>query len=383
MRIALVIERFDPSRGGREKSTAQIASRLAARGCEVTVLCQDGRAMDGVSVRTLGRSGLLRSSRLDAFVRAAQREIAGGQFPVAHAMLPVPGANVYQPRGGTVPAQIAASVRRRGALGGALVTLTEPFNLHRRRMGELERTVMADPQTLCLAVSQMVAREFEEYYGRTANVRVIYNAADVPDPDSPDRADWRQKRRFQLGIGAGDPVFLIVAQNFALKGVLEAIAAFAEFYHAHFGQTNARLVVVGRDLAEGYQRVAGLRDVGQQVVFVPQTDEVFQWYAAADAVVLPTWYDPCSRVILEAVRWGIPAVTTIFNGAAEVLADGAGIVISSPDDRKALVAALNELVDPRRRAERSARCLRAADGLGVDRHVDELLSAYEEVARAR
>ena len=38
MKIALVIERMDPQRGGREVSTAQVAVALSRRGHEVTVL---------------------------------------------------------------------------------------------------------------------------------------------------------------------------------------------------------------------------------------------------------------------------------------------------------------------------------------------------------
>ena len=40
MRIGLVIERFDPRRGGAEGWTLQYAQRLLSRGCEVHVITQ-------------------------------------------------------------------------------------------------------------------------------------------------------------------------------------------------------------------------------------------------------------------------------------------------------------------------------------------------------
>ena len=117
MNVALVIERMDCSRGGRETSTAQIAACLARRGVRVTILCQSGSwRAEGVAVCELGRRGLTRRGRLRGFVADVQREIAGGEFDIVHAMLPVPGANVYQLRGGTIPAQRAASRRRRSAV---------------------------------------------------------------------------------------------------------------------------------------------------------------------------------------------------------------------------------------------------------------------------
>jgi len=382
MKIALVIERMDPQRGGREKSVAQLAAELARRGHEVTIICQTCSWSAGdVNVRRCGSRGLLRVQRLGNFIRDAQRVIGELNCDIVHSTLPVPGANVYQPRGGTVPGQTAASYRRRSLPGKFAVAMTSRLNFCRRRTAELERAVVGDPNVLCLAVSHMIAEEFDFYYERRSGVRVVYNGVDVPDPAGEQRADQRQRLRYKLGLGQDDVVFLTVAKNFPLKGVTETIAAFARWYHSHSSRTKARLVVVGRDLVEGYQRIAGLRDVGAQVVFVPPTDDIFQWYAAADACVLLSWYDPCSRATLEALRWGIPSITTVYNGAAELLADGAGIIVASPKDTRAVAAAMDELADGARRAEHREACLRIADSLSMERHVDQLLEAFAEVCK--
>ena len=384
MKIALVIERMDVHRGGRETSTAQIAEALAARGHEVSIICRSGSWRSaGVELRQLGRRGLLRVEHLRNFVADVADQIARVQHDVVHAMLPVPSADVYQPRGGTVPGQRQAHRRRRSAPANLAVKLAEPLNLRRREMAELERRVVADQKVLCLAVSEMVAREFADHYGRTSRVHVVYNAVEVPDPDDEQWADRRQQLRFRMELGPDDPVFLTVARNFRLKAVDRAIIAFAKWFHSHDGRINGRLVVVGRDTVEGYQRHAGLRDVGNQVVFVPQTEEIFQWYAAADVCLLLSWYDPCSRVVLEATRWGIPSITTVYNGAAEILAGGAGIVVSSPKDTRAIVRAMDALADRERRGACKEACLQVTDRLSMDRHVDELLSAYREVASPR
>ena len=51
MKIALVIERMDDFRGGRETSTGQIATILAERGHEVDILCESGSwRSEGVDV---------------------------------------------------------------------------------------------------------------------------------------------------------------------------------------------------------------------------------------------------------------------------------------------------------------------------------------------
>lgn len=377
MKIALVIERLDVARGGRETSTSQLAAALAARGHAVTVLCQDSAwSHPGVTVRPLGRRGLLRRRRLAHFVADLQRQCRSGHYDVVHTTLPVPGANVYQPRSGTMPAQLAASLRRRPALLRPLTAAFAAANLHRRYLARLEAQLVQRSRALLLPVSQLGADEFARFYRRTDNVRVVFNAVESPAPASDDLAHWRQKTRYLLGASPDSTVFLTVAKNFELKGVGELIRAFARWYH-RADRPDAYLIVVGRDHVEGYQRHAGLRDIGARVLFAPATPDIARWYAAADAVALLSWYDPCSRVVLEAVRLGIPCLTTAFNGACEILASGAGLVVPSPADSPAVEAALARLHDPAFRASAADACRRVAGSLSIERHVDELLAAYD------
>jgi glycosyltransferase involved in cell wall biosynthesis len=110
---------------------------------------------------------------------------------------------------------------------------------------------------------------------------------------------------------------------------------------------------------------------------VAWTPDIFEWYSAADACILLSWYDACSRVVLEAVRWGLPCITTRFNGAAEILqSSGGGVVVDSPRDQGGVLAALDAMQDPERRLAFSRACIAAGERLSMDRHVDGLLKAY-------
>ena len=382
MKIALVIERMETSLGGCETSTSQIAAALADRGQDVTILCQHGTwNRPGVQIESLGASGVTRRRRLASFAEAVRDRLADGSFDVVHAMLPVPGANVYQPRSGTVPAQVAAARRRRRGAIRALHALGEPLNLRRRLAERLERVLVRDRNVMCLAVSQMVAHEFAQYYGRRQGVRVVYNAVAMPPADMPQRALWRQQLRGQLHLSDDQPLLLSVATNFALKGVAETIDAFAMWHRQPAGQ-KARLVVVGgRRFADRYHQLADRLGVGSQVVFVPPTSDILPWYAAADLCVLLSWYDPCSRVILEAVSWGIPCITTACNGASETLVGGAGVVVETPQQVEAVANAMDCLAEPARRQQAHMACRAVWADLSIQRHVQELLEVYQEVAR--
>ncbi|MCP4378272.1 MAG: glycosyltransferase family 4 protein, partial [bacterium] len=313
MKVALIIERMDLQRGGRETSTAQTAAELARCGCDVTIICQSGSWQgQGVNVLPIGARGTSRTSRLRNFASDVTRAIEGKGFDIVHTTLPIPRANVYQPRGGTVRGQLAASLRRRSTMGRLLRKVTEPFNAYRRQMARFERDLLSDGGAICLCVSQMVKDECLNYYGIKDRVEVVYNCADTPSAEFRD-AD-RKRVRGQIGAAADGPVFLTVATNFELKGVAQAIEAFAQ-WRSESGCDASRLVVVGRQSPDRCMKLAVALGLGDAIVFIPPTENVFQWYAAADAVILLSWYDPCSRVVLEAAGWGIPSITTRFNGA--------------------------------------------------------------------
>ena len=376
MKIALIIERMDTFRGGRERSLAQIAVELARREHEVSIICQNASwSHDQVEIRQLGNKGLFRAEHLLNFIAQTQRTIKEERYDIIHSTLPLPGADIYQPRGGTIPAQVAGRLRRGSAIRKFRVLLDEQLKVRRRIMGKLERQVVNDPRVMCLPGSRLVAEEFKYYYQKQNGVRVVYNGVDVPDPECSERAQWRQQKREQLGIGPDAFVLLSVANNFVLKGVPETIRAFAKWYHN--GQSSrAYLLIVGNDRPTAYRRRAMKEGVGRQVIFAGATDKIFQWYATADACILLSWYDPCSRVVLEATCWGIPSITTVYNGASEILGEG-GIVVNSPTDADAVVAAMDSLADAGRRGELSQNCLRIAEKLSIERHVDELLEAYQ------
>jgi UDP-glucose:(heptosyl)LPS alpha-1,3-glucosyltransferase len=83
------------------------------------------------------------------------------------------------------------------------------------------------------------------------------------------------------------------------------------------------------------------------VIFLGEVARVADVLAIADVAVLPTFYDPCSRFILEALAAGKPVITTKFNGAAEQFSDNRhGLVIDSPDNIEALADSLAYFTDP-------------------------------------
>ncbi len=375
MRIALVIEKMDSARGGRERSVAEISAELARRGHDVTILCQEGESdITGVKVLPLGSPGLSRAGKPAKFAEAVLDIVQREKYDIVHATLPVPAANVYQPRGGTIDGQLAGKSRRFCQTGRTIRRAGLLFNPKRRCELRLEKQLLADPAVMCLGISQMVVEEFAAYYGRRENVRLVYSGVEVPQVNEQVRETWRAQRRQQWGIGEKTVVFLTVAHNFALKGVVETINAFADS-----ASGDARLVIVGGSEAGAYRRLAERLGASERIVFEGTVENIFELYSAADAVVLLSWQDACSRVVLEAIRWSVPSLTTRFNGAAELLAHGAGVVVESPRDRAGIITGMAKLSDPKKHRQMVNACLEAADFAANKRQVDELEKIYAEI----
>ena len=93
-------------------------------------------------------------------------------------------------------------------------------------------------------------------------------------------------------------------------------------------------------------------------------DELAATLAAADAVVLPSRYEPFGIVALESAAAGAPLVASTAGGLAELVVDGETGVSFTPGDVAGLAAAVGRvLVDPRGAAGRAqaARARLATD----------------------
>ncbi|MBY0396767.1 MAG: glycosyltransferase family 4 protein, partial [Thermoleophilia bacterium] len=148
-------------------------------------------------------------------------------------------------------------------------------------------------------------------------------------------------------LGLGDrPAALLVAHDFRLKGVPAAVRAVADLHRADPSGAPI-LVVVGRDPQRPVTHLAARLGVAHLVRLEGARDELLLYYHAADVLVHPTFYDPCSLVALEAVACGLPVVTSRFNGAAELLEGDAGCaVVDDPGDHRALSLAMAQALQP-------------------------------------
>lgn len=380
LKIAIVIERIETWRGGAETSTMELARQLLRRGHEVHIVTASrSPSPPDLVIHSVSTSTTLRPLRTAAFARKATALIEGETFDVVHSVVPLPSADYYQPRGGLLRETLERNVAMRATRSRRLFKRAlARMSVKQQSLADLERDVFQPNGPSILAVSQYVARQCEKHYGvKSPRVRVVFNGVSIHQEDAARRQADRRAIRTQYRLSDETLVLLFVAHNLRLKGMDPLIAASERLVKT--GVDDFVILVVGRDNPVRYsQRVENL-GLMRHVIFTGPTQRVGAFYHAADVSVHPTYYDPCSRVVLEALARGLPCVTTRFNGAAEVMTDGReGFVIDTPDSVDDLADRIAKLRSPDLRGTMSQRAMELRERISMVRHVDELEAVYRD-----
>ncbi len=350
LKIALVLERFNPELGGLENWTQQLARWLVGRGHAVAIVCCEGSAGDlPVALHIVGDPGgpLARAAALD-------RRLAQLSVDIIHDTGTATAADIIHPQTGSRVVNREFDIAGLQPWQRLRVKLSPRARQWQRELQQVERRQFADPSRL-IAVSQMVRDQIARRHGLDpAGITLIRNAIETRRFDSTRLAALREPARANWALGEAT-TFVLVANNFHLKGVAAALYALGRL---RLPPSRLRLIVAGAGDIAAFSRLAGRLQVAEQVVFAGRLQRVEEAYAAADAALQPTRYDACSLATLEGLASGLPTVTTRFNGAAEVIAHGThGYVLDSAEDVEGLAKAMEELLQPelRRRMGQAAR----------------------------
>lgn len=385
MKVGIVQEVVDVTRGGAETSTVELARHLATLGADVTILHRsdvaEAFAEHRVRFHPIIVNRRTRFGKAVDFVKGVHAHCRLANFDIVHAISPCLSADVYQPRGGTYAETVARTLARTPTMWRWAKRIGRLFNLRQRLLMRLEQLLLTryGSRVWVAAVSEYVRRQVRAIGSVPDDrVKVIFNGVDIPPATTDERAQLRTQLRNELGLNKQAPTLLFVAHNFALKGLATLIHALAR------GDAQWTLLVAGRDRANRYARLARRLGMASRVHFIGASHSVRSLYAAADALAHPTWYDPCSRVVLEALSVGLPVVTTRYNGAAEVMIAGRqGFIIDQPGAADELAAAIEQTLAPEVRAACAADAERMHPLLSMRRHAQELLTLYESVLAER
>jgi UDP-glucose:(heptosyl)LPS alpha-1,3-glucosyltransferase len=382
VKVALVAEWLDAWRGGAEASTQQFMHHLMERGVDLHVFTRSRPSpTPHLHVHTIAGASMSRTRQSMTFAHRVEALVHADSFDVIHAISPCVGADIYQPRGGTVAETIERNLAtRRTAAARSLKRFANSFNFKQRYMLALERKILGEGDgPIVVAISDYVVRQLKEHYRLSdERIRKIYNGVDHDASTDVDRVRDRESIRGEFRITEDDHLVLLVAHNFRLKGVQRWMEALALLQQR--GISNIRSLVIGKGDSRKWHRLAVRLGIDKSLTFTGPSDRVSGFLHAADALVHPTYYDPCSRVVLEAVAAGLPCITTRWDGASEVVENGVnGYVVDDPWNVQALADAVVRLQDGGLRRDVAAKAAGVSENVGMERHAVEMLALYDEL----
>jgi UDP-glucose:(heptosyl)LPS alpha-1,3-glucosyltransferase len=383
MNIALCYESVLPARGGCETYLTDLIRRLVVDGHEVHLYacCWDAEALPSeVRYHTLPRRHGPRFLRPWRFGAACLVALSQTNHDVSVGFDKTWGQDVLYPQGGLHVASAAHNLNKYpNRLARVLAGLAKSCDVAHWSYRSLERRQYLGAQRPLIVVnSTMVADHFQHYYRVSRNdLRVVHSAIDPDRFIEHDRPRRRIEFRQDWGITPEETVALFAAMNYRLKGLEPLLHA------VHLLPDNAafRLLVAGNSRTHSYERLARKLGIAGRVRFLGPRRDMQNCYFAADFLVHPTFYDPCSLVVLEALACGLPVITSRFNGASELLKPpSAGFVIPNPHDHAHLADCMGRLLDPTRRSACAHAARHTAADWTFEAHYQQLLKVLAEAA---
>lgn len=390
MHLALNFHRVDPARGGAETYVADLCRQLIERGHRLDLYAEswaDGCLPRQVNVVPVAASGRTRLEQIWNFARNSEAALRQARYDCSIGFINTWGHDVVIPQGGVQAGSLRANSRRFSSPPARQLYLlgkaaNPKFWLYRAIEA---RQFSPARQTRVVAVSKLVKKHLQDFHHiPSQQIHVVPNAIDPQRVLVAQPGAVRCAFRNRLGLEPGDVVGLFVGHNFALKGLNPLLEALAARRQADRGRRPIHLLICGGGDPGRYKRLASRLGLAETTHFLGFYPDIRACYASSDFFVLPTYYDPCSLVVLEALACGLPVITTMQNGASELLVDGRhGYILTSPDARGELVAALGHMQNDIKRREMASLATRLGQEQTLEAHVARLTAVFEEVASAK
>ena len=153
-------------------------------------------------------------------------------------------------------------------------------------------------------------------------IEVIYNGIEIKDFDEK-RA--KEEIREEFGLEPHKKIILFVGSGFERKGVKELLSLLSHIKSPFYA------FIVGKEKKiKRYKEMAKKLNIENHIFFTGAREDVEKFFTASDIFIFPTKYEPFSNVVLEAMSFKSAVITTIQNGASEVLSKD--FVMNSPND---------------------------------------------------
>jgi UDP-glucose:(heptosyl)LPS alpha-1,3-glucosyltransferase len=333
-KIAILKSRLE-QQGGLEKYTKQLVKAFVLRGCEVTILTT-GTPIDSYpcEVVCLGHPGFINALNIRHFDQRCQQWLKKHPQDIIFGTERTTQQTHYR-AGNGVHAAYLERRKKSASLAKRLSFLVNP--LHHTILS-YERKAFEDPSLQKLFVnSHMVRSEVMNHYSINPDkVCVVHNGVEWSHWQHPFNT-WSSTRAqllTEFGLHKDCFQLLFVGHGFRRKGLHLLLEGLARLNYR-----DIQLSVVGSDKEMNtFRHLAAKLKVNAK--FFGAHSNIVNFYQTADALAIPSTYDPFANVTVEALAMGLFVVSSKDNGGHEILSRQNGTIIQDLFDYDSIADAL-------------------------------------------
>ena len=215
---------------------------------------------------------------------------------------------------------------------------------------EVDRIIAQCPSERCELV--------EDYGANSDKIALIPSAVNTTIFRPVDRNEARSR----IGLDKNDKVVVYVGRMLPRKDIRNVVRAIAVVLKKYQGSEewparSLKLMVVGGESLEPdpiatpeigeLQKLAAELDVSEYVRFIGkrQSEELRNYYCAADIAVTTPWYEPFGLTPLEAMACGKPVIGSSVGGITFTIKDGETGFLVPPRDPEALASRIWQMLN--------------------------------------
>lgn len=186
----------------------------------------------------------------------------------------------------------------------------------------------------------------------------------------------------ETSITDNKPFILNISSLEQRKGVIDLVTGFAKSktYLTH------SLVILGEDRSTKQHYYNKLletiheNDLINRVIIVPPKQDVRPYIAGCEFVVLVSYWEGLSRVLLEAIAMGKPILASRNGGNKEVVTDGSNGILVDAGDTDQISSALTTMVQSSELEQMSSASRNIAiDRFSIEKTTNEIESLYKSL----
>ncbi len=364
----LLIAAANRTTGGAERHVVDLLRGLPEHGIEPVLLCPDGGDL-GDLARNLG-IGVLNAEIAEGFSPSMVRQVRAAMNRTAPVLVHAHGSR----------AAMFARIADRRASTRLVYTV---HGIHMDQAGSamrqaaflaLERRLKSRTARFVTVCESDISKGVELRILTAAKTVCVHNGIDVPEVGSPDVF------RRELDLDLVTPLVLSIGRFHQQKDQRSLLKAWSQL-HAHL--PGAVLALVGSGPLEAALREQAVAlGLGDSMRFVTPRADLEPVYSAATCFVLSSLWEGLPYVVLEAMGYGLPVVSTNVDGIPEAVEQGVSGLLSNPGDPEALAGGILELLADGKLAARLGASGRETvrSRFNIETMVAKTATVYREVA---